>query len=112
MIKIEEKKVKYEPNESAYKITDQDVTLPDIPQGSYPDFLSGIYVEQTNDEQSKYPMGESINEEQFTVIKTLFDNFYKYFPPSRVLDKAVAAKLEHLSNLKTKGLLEQHGVDH
>jgi hypothetical protein len=82
MIKIvDKKKVRLEVDPSAYQLTDEDhdfnhaqlcnnsqITLPDIQQTtntqkSYPDFLSGIYVEETTGEQSKYALGETVNTE-------------------------------------------------
>ena len=93
-----------------FKVNDSQSILPGVLATSsspIPNFLSSIYVEQTSPSRSKYPQSESISHDQFTAIRTLFDNFYKYYPPSKVLSKAIATKLESLHTLRRKGLIEE-----
>jgi len=33
------------------------------------------------------------SKEQFLALETLFNNFYKYFPPKKVLSKGIATRL-------------------
>ena len=75
-------------------LTHSTLSLPKL-HTSHPSFLSTLYVEQSAllPASSKYPIGECVNDLQFDTVKTLFDNFYKYYPPSKKMDTAIATRM-------------------
>ena len=54
-------------------------------------------------------MTEIMNDNQFDALQTLFNNFYSYFCPDRVIDKSVAAQI--FKSNETTNLFKQNDAE-
>ena len=60
--------------------------------GSDPSFMSGIYADN---EASifDYPVGSTVaNNVQFSTLETMFNQFYEWYVPNRVVNKSIKLK--------------------
>jgi len=65
--------------------------------------LSGIYCESTTQfDNGNYPVGSSIaSDEQFSALESLFNQFYEWYVPKRVLGNKRRVRKEKKDRIQT-----------